>query len=89
MKRLVRELAEPEFSGEIRVGDCIAELEKLPPTDNSKVGGDEEESPAAAERRRLGGPVPKLLYLDALTAESDNLKLQDGAYRVGLLKRIE
>lgn len=33
--------------------------------------------------------VPKLLYLDALTAESDNLKLQEGAYRVGLLKRIE
>ena len=43
--------------------DALAELEKLPPADTSKVGADEEESPAAAERRRLGGPVPKLLYL--------------------------
>src|SRR6185295_5096743 len=42
--------------------DAIAELEKLPPADNSKTA-DEAESPAAAERRRLGGPVPKLLYL--------------------------
>ncbi len=32
---------------------------------------------------------PKLIYLDALTAEADNLKLQEGVYRVGLLKRIE
>jgi hypothetical protein len=43
--------------------DAVAELEKLPPADTSKAGADEEESPAAAERRRLGGPVPKLLYL--------------------------
>jgi putative ABC transport system ATP-binding protein len=43
--------------------DAMKELDKLPPADNSKVASDEEESPAVAERRRLGGPVPKLLYL--------------------------
>ncbi|WP_050031040.1 PDZ domain-containing protein [Verrucomicrobium sp. BvORR034] len=32
---------------------------------------------------------PKLLYLDAVTAELDNQKLLNGAYRLGLLKRIE
>ena len=48
--------------------DALKELEKLPPTDNSKIGGDEAESPAAAERRRLGGPVPKLLYLSMVIA---------------------
>jgi len=32
---------------------------------------------------------PKLIYLDAITAESDNLKLMDVPYRVGMLKRIE
>ena len=43
--------------------DALAELDKLPPADTSKAGADEAESPAAAERRRLGGPVPKLLYV--------------------------
>jgi putative ABC transport system ATP-binding protein len=38
-------------------------LEKLPPADTSGSGEDAAETPAAAERRRLGGPVPKLLYL--------------------------
>ena len=32
---------------------------------------------------------PKVVYLDALTAERDNLKLLDGVYRIGSLKRIE
>lgn len=32
---------------------------------------------------------PKLIFLDALTAESDNLKLLNGQYRVTSLKRIE
>lgn len=32
---------------------------------------------------------PKLIYLDAIAAESDNLKLMDVPYRVGMLKRIE
>ena len=31
---------------------------------------------------------PKILYLDAITAERDNLKLLGGAYRIGSLKRI-
>ncbi|QIF05628.1 S1C family serine protease [Roseimicrobium sp. ORNL1] len=32
---------------------------------------------------------PKIIYLDAIAAESDNLKLMDVPYRVGTLKRIE
>ncbi len=32
---------------------------------------------------------PKVVYLDALTAERDNLKLIDGVYHIGSLKRIE
>lgn len=32
---------------------------------------------------------PKILYLDAISAERDNLKLVGGAYRIGSLKRIE
>ncbi|MFZ4766092.1 MAG: PDZ domain-containing protein, partial [Roseimicrobium sp.] len=32
---------------------------------------------------------PKIIYLDALTAESDNLKLLNGDYRISSLKRIE
>jgi S1-C subfamily serine protease len=32
---------------------------------------------------------PKILHLDAITAERDNLKLIGGAYRIGSLKRIE
>lgn len=33
--------------------------------------------------------IPKIIHLDALTAESDNLKLLNGVYRVSSLKRIE
>ena len=33
--------------------------------------------------------APKIIYLDAITAESDNIKLLDGVYRLGNLKRIE
>ena len=32
---------------------------------------------------------PKILHLDAISAERDNLKLIGGAYRIGSLKRIE
>lgn len=32
---------------------------------------------------------PKVLFLDAVTAELDNQKLLNGVYRLGLLKRIE
>ena len=32
---------------------------------------------------------PKVIFIDALTAESDNLKLLNGQYRVNSLKRIE
>lgn len=32
---------------------------------------------------------PKVVYIDALTAESDNLKLLNGQYRITSLKRIE
>ena len=32
---------------------------------------------------------PKILYLDAISAERDNLKLVGGAYRIGSLKRLE
>lgn len=32
---------------------------------------------------------PKLIHLDAIAAERDNLKLVDGMYRIGSLKRIE
>ena len=32
---------------------------------------------------------PKILHLDAIAVERDNLKLIGGAYRIGSLKRIE
>lgn len=32
---------------------------------------------------------PHILYLDAFSAERDNLRLLDGAYRIGSLKRLE
>jgi hypothetical protein len=32
---------------------------------------------------------PRIIYLDAFATESDNLKLMDGVYRIGSLKRIE
>ena len=43
--------------------DAAAELEKLPPPEPS-IGGDDEAAadPVVAERRRLGGPVPRGLY---------------------------
>jgi S1-C subfamily serine protease len=33
--------------------------------------------------------APKVIYLDAITSESDNTRLLDGVYRLGTLKRIE
>lgn len=32
---------------------------------------------------------PKVIYLDAFATESDNLRLMDGVYRIGSLKRIQ
>jgi hypothetical protein len=32
---------------------------------------------------------PHILYLDTFNAERDNMKLLDGAYRIGSLKRLE
>ena len=44
--------------------DAASELEKLPTQDLSVPNGaDETADPAAAERRRLGGPVPRGLYV--------------------------
>ena len=44
--------------------DAAAELAALPPTDQSTLDhADEDADPAVAARRRLGGPVPALLYL--------------------------
>lgn len=33
--------------------------------------------------------APKVIYLDAITAERDNMNLLDGVFRLGTLKRIE
>jgi putative ABC transport system ATP-binding protein len=43
--------------------DAAAELAALPPTDTSGAADEADEDPAVAARRRLGGPVPALLYL--------------------------
>ena len=53
--RLVSDVREPPI-------DAAAELAKLPPTETGANQADEEDA-AAKERRRLGGPIPKLLYL--------------------------
>jgi len=43
--------------------DAASELEKLPPPEPSTSGDDDAAAdPLAAERRRLGGPVPRGLY---------------------------
>ena len=43
--------------------DAAAELDKLPPPEPSAAGNDDAATdPRAAERRRLGGPVPRGLY---------------------------
>jgi len=31
---------------------------------------------------------PKVIYLDSFTTEADNLRLLNGAYRIGTLKRV-
>jgi putative ABC transport system ATP-binding protein len=44
--------------------DAVAELAKLPPPEASIASSsDEDRDPAAAEKRRLGGPVPRALYV--------------------------
>src|SRR5262245_51802625 len=43
--------------------DAAAALEKLPPPDVGTESGDEDDDPHAAERRRLGGPIPRGLYV--------------------------
>jgi putative ABC transport system ATP-binding protein len=42
--------------------DAAAELEKLPPLEVAKSSDVEADDPAAAERRRLGGPVSRGIY---------------------------
>jgi putative ABC transport system ATP-binding protein len=49
--------------------DAAAELAALPPTDQSGGAHDDEAAdPALAARRRLGGPVPALLYVAMVAA---------------------
>jgi putative ABC transport system ATP-binding protein len=49
--------------------EAAAELEKLPATDASAASeADDALDPAAAARRRLGGPVPALVYLAMVVA---------------------
>ena len=49
--------------------DAAAELTALPAVDQSGGAGDDEAAdPALAARRRLGGPVPTLLYLAMVAA---------------------
>ena len=43
--------------------DAIAELALLPPADQTSAAGDDDADPALAARRRLGGPIPTLLYV--------------------------
>jgi len=43
--------------------NALAELEKLPPPETSVGSAEAEEDPVAAERRRLGGPVPRGVYV--------------------------
>jgi len=59
--KLVSDTREPPI-------DAAAELAKLPPPDLGTGKEDDEEDPVAKERRRLGGPVPRLLYLAMFVA---------------------
>ncbi len=43
--------------------DAAAELTELPPPEASTAAAEDALDPALAARRRLGGPVPKLLYV--------------------------
>ncbi len=48
--------------------DAARELEKLPPADTSGGKDEAAEDPIAAERRRLGGPVPRGVYAAMVVA---------------------
>ena len=48
--------------------DAAAELTELPPPEASTAAAEDALDPALAARRRLGGPVPKLLYVAMATA---------------------
>ncbi|HSO39199.1 MAG TPA: ABC transporter ATP-binding protein [Labilithrix sp.] len=43
--------------------DAAAELTELPPPEASTAAAEDDADPALAARRRLGGPVPTLLYV--------------------------
>jgi len=43
--------------------DAAGELSELPPPEASTAAAEDAQDPALAARRRLGGPVPKLLYV--------------------------
>jgi putative ABC transport system ATP-binding protein len=48
--------------------DAAAELALLPPPDQGSAAGDDDADPALAARRRLGGPIPALLYVATAAA---------------------
>jgi putative ABC transport system ATP-binding protein len=69
--RIVSDVREPPI-------DALAELEKLPPAEVGHETDDADDAdPAAAERRRIGGPVPRALY--AATAAGGALGLALGS----------
>src|SRR3954452_24115448 len=48
--------------------DAAGELALLPPADQTSAAGADDEDPALAARRRLGGPIPTLLYVATAAA---------------------
>lgn len=55
--------------------DAAAALEKLPPPEAVGATSDDDADPVAAERRRLGGPVPRGLYITMAIAGAVGLGL--------------
>ena len=48
--------------------DASGELALLPPADHTSAAGEDDADPALAARRRLGGPIPALLYVATAAA---------------------
>jgi putative ABC transport system ATP-binding protein len=48
--------------------DAAAELALLPPADQTSAAGEDDDDPALVARRRLGGPIPTLLYVATAAA---------------------
>jgi len=55
--------------------DAAKALAELPPSEPTDAGADVEDDPALAERRRLGGPVPSLLYVAMAAAGAAGIGL--------------